>query len=46
MLDKQLHGVLVLDTVVLSAPATEGDRMASWRGAWLQLKPGRLKVPA
>ena len=46
VLARQLHVVLILDTADSSAPATEADRMASWKGAWLQLKPERLKVPA
>ena len=31
MLARQLHVVLMLDTAVSSAPATEAVRMASWR---------------
>ena len=45
VLARQLHVVLMLDTAVSSAPATEADRLLGW-GAWLQLKPERLKVPA
>ena len=30
---RQLHMVLMLDTVVSSAPVAEADRMASWRGS-------------
>ena len=43
-LARQLHVVLMFDIAVSSATATEADRMASWTGAWLQLKPERLKV--
>ena len=31
VLARQLHVVLMLDTAVSSAPATEADWMASWR---------------
>ena len=33
MLARQLHVVLMLDTAVSSALATEADRMAFWRGS-------------
>ena len=32
VLARQLHVILMLNTVVSSAPATEVDRMASWKG--------------
>ena len=33
VLARQFYVVLTLDTAVSSAPATEADRMASWRGS-------------
>ena len=33
VLARQLHVVLMLDTAVSSAPATEAYRIASWRGS-------------
>ena len=33
VLARKLHVVLMLDTAVSSVPATEADRMASWRGS-------------
>ena len=41
VLARQLHVVLMLDITVSSAPATEADGVASWRGTWLQARKAK-----